>query len=441
LDLLKYLILKKPTEVFLTILFLFFSNLAQAQWEKVYEITDNNFYTIHALTNEKVLIGAEKGTAYRSENGGQDFSLTQLQVFGFIYSFAFEANKQVGYLGGGCYFTFDECPGNTIYKTIDGGESWELTFAGEDEFHIGVFIDIEIPAPDIVFAISDIGILFRSIDAGENWTKLVITPETEGSISSNQLQFFDTENGIAVVKYYLLGDSRQRLYRTSDAGETWTLIYETGGTNFPAINNLHFIDKDHGFLCTNFGKLEMTNDGGSTWTPIIIADEEEALGKVYFPTEQTGYVSSYNDETKVTRLYRTDDGGMNWALDFEKDSTFITDFNFSDSDNGYLFTGHRTVYRRDGTTSVKTSSFAEKFRIYPNPVNDLLFIKNDLTKGDYHIEISNAIGQILYRNKLNTRTQQVSTEQWGAGFYFIQIEDDNNNIVWSEKVIKNKRER
>ena len=430
--------MKNSIPTFLTILILCFSNLVFAQWEKVYEITDNNFYIIHALDNQTVLLGAENVKVYRSENGGTDFLSTQLQNFGFNYSFAFEANKQVGYLGSGCYFIFDECPGNTIYKTMDGGMTWELTFAGEGEFHAGVFVDIETPTPDVVFAMSDIGVLFRSVDGGENWTKLEIDSNTEGNINNNQLQFFDAENGIAVVRYHVSGDFSTRLYRTTDAGETWMLIYETGGTNLPAINNIHFINQDHGFACTNFGKLEMTDDGGNTWTPIIIADENEELRNIYFPTDQTGYVSSYNDETMKTRMYRTDDGGMNWAIDFEQDSTFITGFHFSDVNNGYLYTGHRTVHRRSGTTDVKRYSFTEHFKIYPNPLDNVLFIETDLRTSDYRVEINNAIGQMLESIKLNMGTQQISTEKWTSGFYFIQIKDENNNIVWSEKVMKGK---
>jgi len=321
---------------------------------------------------------------------------------------------------------------------VDGGQNWEMVFTPNSGLEIGIIIDIEVVEPDIIFAISDLGDSYRSVDAGETWTQLVINTDNEINPNINQIQFFDAENGIVVVGYNLFGELYNGLYKTTDGGETWTLIYETSGYSLTGRNNLYFRNKENGFLCNNSGELEKTTNGGNSWTPISIANENEMFRNVFFPTEQTGYVSSYNEETKITRLYRSDDGGSNWELDFEKDSTFISGFHFSDSNNGYLYTSNKTVFRRSGTTNAKQYSFAEHFKIYPNPLGDVLLIENDFITGDYDFEITNAIGQIQHKGKLNTSTQQVSTKTWTSGFYFIQIRKEGGSLIWSEKIVKDK---
>lgn len=416
-------------------LFLFSTILVQAQWEKVSEIDNNNFYQVHALNNQTVLLAAERGDVYRSENGGLDFEVSSLQGYGFNSSIAF-INEQTGYLGSGCYFVFDECPGNTIYKTEDNGVTWELVFRVGEGFEPGVFIDIEVPEENTVFALNDFGYLYRSIDAGENWTPIVIDSSALRGINAGQIQFFDAENGIAVISEYILGETKDRLFKTSNSGEDWTLVYETGEMNLPAINNLYFTDIDHGFMCTNFGELQTTNDGGRSWTPITIGNEGEALRKVFFPNRQTGYVSSFESATQKTRLYRSDDAGLNWSVDLELDSTFLGDFHFLDSENAYLITSFNTLYRRGGITDVSEFDLTNKIKVFPNPITDFLMIENDLLEGNFYAQVNNIAGQVLHKEKIHSGTNQIQTKGWASGIYFLQIINEVGNMVWSQKIMK-----
>jgi photosystem II stability/assembly factor-like uncharacterized protein len=61
------------------------------------------------------------------------------------------------------------------------------------------------------------------------------------------------------------------LYRTTDAGATWTTVFEDGSGGAP-IADLGFTDATHGFavLGTQPSVLLTTTDGGASWTKTAI---------------------------------------------------------------------------------------------------------------------------------------------------------------------------
>jgi len=74
--------------------------------------------------------------------------------------------------------------------------------------------------------------------------------------------------------------------------------------------------------------------------------------------------------------------------------------------------------------------FNSKLKIYPNPVNDRVFISGDLDKAN--IEIYNAIGQLVLKENQNSSVNVVHLKK---GLYFIKIIGENKKTTL--KFIKN----
>ena len=78
---------------------------------------------------------------------------------------------------------------------------------------------------------------------------------------------------------------------------------------------------------------------------------------------------------------------------------------------------------------------AEIAEIFPNPVNDNLFVNLKTNNYEnYQIEIYNSAGQLIHMNQLQP---SVSVNTLAKGVYFIRIKENNTDAVYYEKFIKN----
>ncbi|MEE4258810.1 MAG: hypothetical protein V2I62_03560, partial [Bacteroidales bacterium] len=87
-----------------------------------------------------------------------------------LYAATWQRHRNVAaYMGGG--------PGTAIYKSNDGGESWEKLIKGLPTSHMGkIGLAISPQKPDVVYAAIELdrrtGGVFRSDDRGASWTKM-----------------------------------------------------------------------------------------------------------------------------------------------------------------------------------------------------------------------------------------------------------------------------
>ena len=76
------------------------------------------------------------------------------------------------------------------------------------------------------------------------------------------------------------------------------------------------------------------------------------------------------------------------------------------------------------------------FSIFPNPVNNNLFINaNNIDNSQYTIEICDIFGKIIYTNLLINNHLKIDMSAYQSGIYFIKIITDNQ-IIYTNKFIK-----
>lgn len=99
-----------------------------------------------------------------------------------------------------------------------------------------------------------------------------------------------------------------------------------------------------------------------------------------------------------------------------------------------------TVEIGSTTTSTKDLILLEKIELYPNPVQDLLFLKiPEVINEDLEISISNTLGQRMTENyflERGTSDFSIDVNSWAGGIYFVKIKLQEEEKIWKINVIK-----
>ena len=136
---------------------------------------------------------------------------------------------------------------NMVFKTADGGYSWETISPDLTRPHPGIPASLgQLTANDAkadqhrgaiyalapsfktvgtLWAGTDDGLIWITRDGGKNWKNITppdLTPWSK--ITQIAASHFDDESAYASVSRFRIDDLRPYIYRTHDGGKTWTLI-------------------------------------------------------------------------------------------------------------------------------------------------------------------------------------------------------------------------
>ncbi|WP_020537676.1 T9SS type A sorting domain-containing protein [Lewinella cohaerens] len=77
----------------------------------------------------------------------------------------------------------------------------------------------------------------------------------------------------------------------------------------------------------------------------------------------------------------------------------------------------------------------DAWAIYPNPFNDNFTVKINDSPARYQLEVYNALGQkTISKNFANE--ENISTENWSAGIYFLRIKDQEGHVLVVDQLVK-----
>jgi photosystem II stability/assembly factor-like uncharacterized protein len=260
---------------------------------KEYAPTYNMIYQLD-ISNETdyALVGNE---IMKTQNGGYSWSNVGAPIAGVKCGGFDFISKDVGYaLVGGSVGT----SGTTgmVYKTENGGKSWKKTHNGEvamEDLTSIIFIDENI---GFVSGGFNWRAVMKTINGGITWN--VVAP-----FHASEIQMLNAQIGFACSDPYT---SIGKIYKTSDAGNTWQVVFE----HEDGIKSIHFVNELTGYAVGDSEIAFKTIDGGATWQSI-----EVPYGwylDVKFFTEQYGFI--LDDYGKVFKTY---DGGHSWINDLE----------------------------------------------------------------------------------------------------------------------------
>lgn len=230
---------------------------------------------IEVLPNDHV-IALEGQNLYKSVNDGLDWEYlsTPLEdaspvTFDFV-------DENIGYTIAGLYTSTHK-----VYKTTNGGETWVATT------NSGLYFDNG--GNDLYFLNENLGFAsggynqkrtYKTIDGGQSW-EVVITE----NLSS--IQFVNETVGYGIRTGY----SNHIVFKTTDAGETWTNVFEIDDD----IESIQFLDENNGYFIGDPGIAYRTYDGGETWHKLEFP--YGYFERLYFYTPNIGY--ALNDDGQI----------------------------------------------------------------------------------------------------------------------------------------------
>ena len=345
-------------------------------------------------TNASVMYSAAvAGGVWKTTDGGSSWAAAS----DFIANIAVNSlvmdptNHSVLYAGTGeGYFNGDSQRGNGIFKTTDGGATWNqlaFTNANSDFFYVQK-IAINAAASRI-YAATRTG-LFRSIDGGVTWTKTLDAAGINGCMDVK----VQTDRPLARV-FAACGTFQPIaipgfISRAADTSgtQTWTTVWNPsnmGRTSLalaPSNQNIIYALSASNTSSGNYqqGLLAVyrSTDGGTTWTTqvtntnptllntLLLTNPIEAeLTQCGFGTSTFAFTQGWYDNTIAIDptnpntvwiggidLFRSSDGGQNWGVasywwtspDPEyahaDQHTIVFDPNFNGTSNQKLYVGN-----------------------------------------------------------------------------------------------------
>ena len=179
-------------------------------------------------------------------------------------------NKDLGFLCGG-----NKNNNGYIYKTTDGGNSWQLKYRC-DSLSIR---DIYYVSDSLILACGDSMLLLNSFNTGESWQvfKFANFPYEAYKVPYNAVYAKDLK------KIVLAGGEhfeKGLLSKTETGNYPW--VHDSYDNQF---NSLHFVNEYFGIIC-GYGIVLLTEDGGNTYSFVDLGaddfvDVEFVNGEVY----------------------------------------------------------------------------------------------------------------------------------------------------------------
>lgn len=335
------------------------------------------------------------------ENKGPDVGMyLETEIFGLSVS---NSNPDLIFIAGNNFGVNGW--GSVIYRSTDGGNTWEDVYSGED-FESFRFIQIDPNSNDIIYAVykntsSGAG-LVKSIDGGNTWQ--IINNGIASTAKWASCIITDPNN--ADVLYAGVGGASgiaRTIYKSVDQGVTWTNTFLPPGENLSKITDIIIdpLNSNLIYVATNKDGVFMSENGADSWE---IANEGLSAQNI------TGISSTYEDENGITGFYISTYG------------------------NG-LF--RQTL--NSSTVAVEHYREEVNITVYPNPAaQNVNFLSTDkLEVVEVKVYTTNGILAQAFQFKNSEIEPQINISDLSEGLYILEI-ITKNRMVSRKKLLISK---
>ncbi len=338
-----------------------------------------------------------------------------------------------------------------LFKTTDGGASWEglneENYLDEDSFfNVVHFFDANngVTEGDPVNGAYEV---FRTSDAGATWTAVATPAPQDGEWGYNG------GNPHAGSSFWFV-TNKGNIYRTTDMGMTFqkfnTPITDFGGAT--ASGKIFFSDDNVGMLVRSLGSAASPNytmfrtfDGGATWDAGTPSTAPLGAGSyAYIPGSQV-IVKCSQVTTNAGSAY-SEDNGATWTVFGVTGNTQTEQkgvVEFFDGNTGWS-AGFSTdqnsggIFKFDGSFTLGTNDVAaaNKFTASPNPTSGMLTLSSD-NAAISEVYVFDMLGkQVLTSTFDSVNTASINMSSLNAGIYIVSTKDAAGKVEVT-RVVKN----
>ncbi len=363
---------------------------------------------IHPTSLNTILIGTPNGGVFKTTNDGASWqpvfdNESTLAIGDIQYA---PSNSSIVYAGtGDPALSGYPFIGNGMYKSTDGGSTW--TNSGLNATGVISKIAVHPTNPSIVYAAAmgipmvrtnDRGI-YKSIDGGATWTQIKFIDNETGfsniiiNPTNPQILYASSWRRIRNNQESIISGYTSRLYKSIDAGVTWTILN----------NGLPNIDLSKWNMCMSkqnpnklyvsltdsslkFNSAYVTTNAGASFTQISgsgLMNPYAAQG--WYFGDLT--INPTNDNDMLmggVDIWRTTDGGSSFSMAAPSWSTYIVhadhhDVAWINTNTFYLCTDGGLYKTTDGGINYfhyENLPISQLYRVSPNPL-----IANDYWAG------------------------------------------------------------
>ncbi len=381
-----------------------------------------------------------------------------------------------------------------IWKTQDGGLNWKPVFDDQDVSSIGA-LAVAASDSNIIWAgtgetniRSSISIgngIYKSEDGGSTWQKMGL--EKTGRISRIVIHPQNPDIVLAAAMGHCYGPQQERgVYRTADGGKNWERVLftdEDTGASDIAMNPQNPRNLVAGMWPLEIktwqrtsggenGGLYRSKDGGKTWEKCTKGLPQPPTGKIavaYAPSDPSRiYALIETDQYEFKGvLWGSEDGGVSWDL-ISYDQQYHTRPHYysrlavsPDNKNEIWFLASRVTVSLDGgkTGKIKREAGHDAHDIWFDPTDPKrILIAHDggvrisLNHGEswfhpdlpvaqmYHVAVDRQIPYFVYGNQQDGPTYRIpsrhmagsiKTDVGGGESGFTVPDNFDNNIIWA----------
>ncbi len=323
----------------------------------------------------------------------------------------------------------------TIVRTDDGGKTWRQLDAGTGcDFNSVYFVDAQAgwavggwPNQTYLHFPDDQkeGEIYRTMDGGETWERLLFGDYRESYLD---VFFVDRMHGWVLTSHY-------GILKTNNGGESWDR-YSIGNLTYAL--SFYFIDKNRGWIIGR-NRIYRTLDGGKTWQ-VQYYNTDRSFSAIYFVDDDTGWVVgaqiSTNPVEEGSIIMKTTDGGYNWVLQDINDSCMHHSVCFADSLNGWV-SGDKIISGPNGGYVMHTHDGGTTWEEYLFNSVSKDFWANSVSFSDKNTGWVVAYGGMVIRTEDSGTNWDFCSGFTLANFYDICFTDDNTGwLTGREKVWK-----
>ncbi|MCK9425224.1 MAG: YCF48-related protein [Ignavibacteriaceae bacterium] len=418
--------MKSVFTICLLICFLF-ANMPAQQWVKI----NQTFNPLGNYTpNKGVFVDPNNGwlkagpnaSVFRTTNGGKLWvELNNKTALGTIEFIDTLHGWMVGRI----------LPGNdyNIMITKDGGKSWNRYSTPA----IGCLTFFD----SLVGFAGGSNNIYKTIDGGITWDTMSIQSHV-GKIGVYDIFFLDKKHGWTVGGGGALTDMGFIL-NTVDSGKTWQYIDSMTNIN----QAITFTDSLHGYAVGgnppySDGIIQVTSNGGLSWMRYDLPCSW--LNDVVFTDDSTGWVVG-----EYGFIWHTTNQGLNWTqVESGTTSNLYRIFFFNNGETGYILGVDSTLLKYDNTVSIQDEhpegiTSYQIFQNYPNPFNPKTIITYQLLKsGNVTLKIFDILGNeikiaVNEPKEIGKYTVQFDAFSLASGMYVYQLRV--NDFISSKKML------